>query len=839
MVSYYDRKMKKKKKVSWKKVTLSILAFFFLFFGTILVWASLVRLPDISTFQARKIANSSKITDKTGKIVLYDIQRSVRRTEIPLSEMGDTIKNAVISIEDSNFYKHKGVRFKSIARAIIIDIMHGSFEQGGSTITQQVVKNTLLTKDKTLTRKFKEWILAIKLERYFTKDQILQIYLNDAPYGGTIYGVEEASMAFFNKRAKDITLAEAAYLAAIPKAPSYYSPFGKNRAPLDEKKNTVLRRMYELGYITEEQFVAAKNEQVVFNNTASNSIKAPHFVFYVLDYLQKKYGRDVMESSGYTIRTTLDYEMQKKAEEVLKSYAADNLKKFNASNSALVAVDPKTGYILALVGSNDYFSKDIDGAFNVAVSPRQPGSSFKPFVYATSFAKGYTPETILFDLPTEFSTSCSMSGVPLNGGDPEQCYNPDNFDNKFKGPISLRAALAESRNVPSVKLLYLVGLDEALATAKSLGITSLGTKDQYGLSLVLGGGEVTLLEMVGAYGVFANNGVRNPTTAILEIVDRNGNVIEKFSENPIQAFDRNAALTINDVLSDAVARAPTFGSSITLPGVAVKTGTTNDERDAWIIGYTPNIAVGVWSGNNRNEKMRSGGAAVSGPLWKTYMQQLLAEYIEPAEFEKPLPDPNYDTLKPILRGIWMGNETVYIDTITGLRATENTPPEAKIEKVITNVQDTLYWIDKDDPRGPAPKNPNKDPQFKYWNAAVQAWWANNMGNYAITTENDIPTGYDTLHTGEQNQISIQGLPSEMKLSDTRTISISSNSQYPITSVDIYMNGNYLTTLTSPFRFSFSPKDYGYAAGTHSMMVIGTDSVFNKHTVSKTVVFTEE
>lgn len=818
-------------------MSLAIMAFVFLFFGTIFVWASLVRLPDISSFQARKIANSSKITDRTGKIILYDIHQSVRRTEIPLSEMGDTIKHAVIAIEDSHFYEHKGIRIKSIIRAFLIDIIHGSFKQGGSTITQQIVKNTLLTNDKTVTRKFKEWILAIKLERYFTKDQILQIYLNDAPYGGTIYGVEEASTAYFNKHSKDLTIAESAYLAAIPEAPTYYSPFGKNKTRLEERKNTVLKRMLDLGYITQQEYESAKNEQVAFNNAASNSIKAPHFVFYILDYLQQKYGRDVMESGGYTIKTTIDFDMQQKAEEILKTYSADNLKKFNASNAALVAIDPTTGQILAMVGSKDYFSKDIDGAFNVAVSPRQPGSSFKPFVYATAFAKGYTAETILFDLPTEFSTSCSVTGVPLSGS-AEACYHPSNFDNKFKGPISLRSAIAESRNVPSVKLLYLVGLDDTLATAKSLGITSLGTKDQYGLSLVLGGGEVTLLDMVGAYGVFANSGVRNPTTGILDITDRVGTVIEQFSPNPIIAFDRNASLMINDVLSDATARFPTFYSSITIAGVAVKTGTTNDDRDAWIIGYTPKIAVGVWSGNNRNEKMRSGGAAVSGPMWKSYMQELLKNTIAPTEFEKPIPDPDYQNLKPILRGIWLGNETVAIDTVTGLRATPNTPVEARVEKVITNVQDTLYWIDKKDPRGPAPKNPNQDPQFKYWNYAVQTWWQENMGKYTVTRSSDLPSGFDSLHTGENADIRFIGLENQIDAKKTTLFSIESSGAYPLTSVDLYIDGNYLTTLSRPFRFSFSPKEYGYTAGTHTIKAVATDSIFSQHTGAKTVIFTE-
>jgi 1A family penicillin-binding protein len=831
-------KHKKKRLVPWKKTILSLVAFFFVFLGVVFVWASFIKLPDISTFEARKIANSSKITDRTGNVVLYDIHRSVRRTEIPLGEMGYNVQKAIISIEDAKFYQHKGIRLKSFARAMFVDLIHGKFSQGGSTITQQIVKNTLLTNDKAVTRKFKEWVLAVKLERHFTKDQILQIYLNDAPYGSTIYGVEEASQAFFNKHAKDLTLAEAAYLAAIPNAPTYYSPFGKNKSKLDDRKNLVLRRMREEGYITPEQEAAAKTEVVAFNPAATNSIKAPHFVFYILDQLQQKYGEEVMESEGFTIKTTIDYDMQLRAEELLKQYADENQKKYNASNSALVAIDPTSGQILSMVGSKDYFDKSIDGAFNVATAPRQPGSSFKPFVYGTAFAEGYTPETVLFDVPTEFSTACPPITVPVLNNDNDKCYHPSNFDDKFKGPISLRSAIAESRNVPSVKLLYLVGLDKTLETAKNLGISTLGDKDQYGLSLVLGGGDVTLLDMVGAYGVFADGGIRNPTTGILEITDKKGNVIEQYEPNPIEAFDHNAALTLDDVLSDPVARTPTFGSSITIPGVAVKTGTTNDSRDAWIIGYTPNLSVGVWSGNNHNEKMRGGGSSVSGPLWKTFMSEMLEKYPSPG-FEKPLPDPDYDTLKPILRGKWMGNATVAIDAITGQRATDATPPEARQEQVITDVHSILYWVDKDDPRGPAPKNPSKDPEFSLWEPSVQAWWQANFGGYTTTTEGDLPTGYDTLHSADTGDMKIDGLPADMSVSDTRTVTFSPGGAYAIKSVDVYVNNNFITTLSSaPFRFSFRPADYNYEPGSYTMKAIATDTILSKHTGQQFVTLTQ-
>ncbi len=821
------------KNLHWKKIWFICLTAFFVLVGFGLIWAATIRLPDVSTFEARKIANSSKITDKTGEVVLYDINQGVRRTEIPFDQMGDNIKHAVVSIEDAHFYTHKGIRPTSIIRAIFVNIFSGSFSQGGSTLTQQIIKNTLLNTDKTVVRKFKEWVLAIKLERHFTKDQILTIYLNDAPFGSTIYGVQEASKAFFLKDAKDLTVAESAYLAAMMPAPSYYSPFGKHKDKLDERKNLVLSKMKEYGHITDEQYLAAKTETVTFNISASNSIKAPHFTFWILDYLEQKYGKDVMESGGFTIKTTLDFEMQQKAEEAIAQYAESNLKKYNASNEALVAIDPTTGQILAMVGSKDYFSKDIDGAYNIATANRQPGSSFKPFAYLTAFAEGYTPETVLFDVPTEFSTSCDASSNPINGNTAKDCYHPQNFDGKFKGPISLRSAIAESRNVPSVKLLYLAGVDDVVKNAHALGITTLQNPKEIGLSLVLGGGEVTLLDMTSAYSTFANSGLRNPATGILSVTDHSGKVLEEFEPDTQQVIDKNAVLTLNDVLSDATARVPTFGSSITIPGVAVKTGTTNDDRDAWIMGYTPTLAVGVWSGNNDNKSMHSGGGAVSGPIWKTFMEGYLKEHPSPA-FEKPIPDPEYDSLKPILRGQWMGNHAVEIDSVTGLRATDATPAASRIEKIITDVQDILYWVDKKDPRGPAPSNPNSDPQFHLWNPPVQTWWANNYSNYPGTTFADIPTGYDTVHTNDTaSTITISGVSGEMSAQTPTVISVGTTGQYPLTSVDLFINNKYLTTLSSPYRLIFTPSEYGYSSGTYTLKATGTNSIFSKQSTEKT------
>lgn len=716
MIVYMDNLKRSKR----KKVFSSLVAIFFIFMGLFLIWVSTIKLPDISTFKDRKIASSSKILDRTGTVVLYDINQSVRRTEVPLEEISPNIRNAVISIEDRMFYKHKGVRPTSFMRAVITNIISGDFSQGGSTITQQLVKNTLLTTDKTVTRKIKEWVLALKLERNFSKDQILQMYLNDSPLGGIIYGVEEASSAYFNKKAKDLTVAESAYIAAMIKAPTYYSPFGKNKDKLAERKNLVIKRMLDEGYINQEQYDGALIENVVFNTNATNSIKAPHFVFYIMDYLQEKYGIDAIESGGYIIKTTLDYDLQQKAELAVAAHTEENEKKYGATNSAMVVMDPKTGQILSMVGSRNYFDKKIDGAYNIATAKRQPGSSFKPFVYLEAFLKGYLPETVLFDVPTQFSTTCET--------DIESCYSPSNFDGKYKGPMSLRSALAESRNVPSVKLMYLVGIESVMETVRKLGITTLTKASDYGLSLVLGGGEVTLLDIVSSYGVIANSGVKNQTTGILEIRDRKGRVMEEYVQDSREVVDRNAVLTLNNVLSDGVARMPTFGDRITIPGVAVKTGTTNSDRDAWIIGYTPEIVAGVWSGNNNNTAMRSGGATVSGPIWKDFMTEAL-KIITPTPFEKPVVDADFSNLKPVLRGEWIVNRVAKVDILTGMPPTPNTPIQNTIEKNVTDVQDILYWVNKENPRGPAPSDPYNDPAFALWNPPVLVWWQENKSRF--------------------------------------------------------------------------------------------------------------
>src|SRR5258706_4121980 len=453
--------MSKKVKHRIRNALFVLLGLFFAAIGFVFMILATIKIPDLGSFDSRKVLTSTKIYDRTGENLLYDLHEDVKRTVIAPEAMGVNIKNATVAIEDSEFYQHKGIRLKSILRALYANVFQGK-SQGGSTITQQLIKNSLLTQEKTISRKIKEWILSIKIEQTMSKDQILGLYLNDSPYGGTIYGIDEASQTYFKKNPEDLTVAEAAYLAAIPQAPTKYSPYGKNKDLLDARKNTVLSRMKDLGFITGDEYEKSKNENVVFQPQEAFGIRAPHFVFYIRVYLLQKYAWVLVYSGGLKVITTLDWDLQQKAEEITKKYALENEKNYKASNDGLVAIDPKTGQVLVMVGSRDYFDKNIDGQYNVATANRQPGSSFKPFAYATAFEKGFLPETTIFDVPTQFSTTCSTNI--------KTCYKPENFDNKFKGPISMRSALAESRNVPSVMTLYLAGISDTIKTARDMGI---------------------------------------------------------------------------------------------------------------------------------------------------------------------------------------------------------------------------------------------------------------------------------------------------------------------------------------------------------------------------------
>lgn len=709
-----------------KPVLLIGFSFFFVATGVLLVWSASLKIPDVASLSERKVTQSTRIYDRTGEVLLMDLQQNITRTVVPAEDISRHIKNATVAIEDAEFYQHGGIKFSAIVRAVIANTMNlvglsDGPTQGGSTITQQVVKNSILTTDKTIARKVKEWVLSLKLEKVLSKDKILELYLNESPYGGSIYGIEEASQAFFGTPAKDVSLAEAAYLAALPQAPTYYSPYGNHREELDGRKNFVLSRMRSLGFITESEYQTARAENVTFQPQRISGIRAPHFSFYVREKLEREFGQRVLEESGWKIITTLDATMQDDAEQTLRDFAESQLEQFNASNAALVALDPTNGDILTMVGSRDYFAEDIDGAYNVATAlpGRQPGSAFKPFVYAQAFANGFTPDTILFDLATQFSTFCR----PEDLSNENPCYAPQNYDEKYRGPITMRDALAQSINIPAVKTLYLVGIDKAIKLARSMGISTLENSDRYGLTLVLGGGEVTLLDISSAYGVFANEGIKNTPRAILRIEDRSGNIVKEYPSSPERVLDQNVALAISDVLSDDAAKLPAYGagSPIFFPGyhVAAKTGTTNDTRDAWIIGYTPRLVVGTWAGNNDNSPMEKKVAGlIVVPMWHDFLAKVLAR-----STDVPFPEPRAlvtENDKSILRGVWEGSDVAIVDANT-LQPVPATYLGKTKNRIVASVHSILYWLDKNNPRGPQPNDPSRDPQFERWEWSVRNW----------------------------------------------------------------------------------------------------------------------
>lgn len=579
-------------------------------------------LPSPTKLSERDSSLSTKIFDRNGKL-LYDIYGDKNRALVKWDQLPQYVRDATIAIEDKNFYKHQGFSPIGIGRAVFRILFFRKLE-GGSTITQQVVKNTLLSPERTVTRKIKEFILAIQVERKYTKDEILQIYLNEVPYGGTAWGIEAAAQTYFDKEAKDLTLAEAVILAGLPQSPTYYSPYGTNPKAYIGRAEDVVRRMREDGYISPEQEENVKREisNVQFSPD-DQGIAAPHFVFYVRDILVERYGEKLVEQGGLHVTTSLDLELQEKAQQIVAEEVA-KLADFQVGNGSAVVIDPLAGEILAMVGSKDYFAKDYDGQVNVSLSLRQPGSALKPFTYATAFKAGYTSSYVLLDVPTEFP-----------GGTGQPMYKPVNYDGKYRGAQQVRFTLGNSLNIPAVKVLALVGVKNMLRTASDAGLTSLEPTDEnlkrFGLSVTLGGGEVRLLDLTGAFGTLANRGERIEPVAILKIEDRSGKVLEEKKESQgKKVTGEDVAFLISHILSDNNARGAVFGPSslLNVSGrtVAVKTGTTDDKRDNWAVGYTPSIVVGVWVGNNDNSPMNpqiASGVTGATPIWNKIMQTTL------------------------------------------------------------------------------------------------------------------------------------------------------------------------------------------------------------------------
>lgn len=599
---------------------LGVLGIFILFGIVFPIFALNLPSPDKVV---RREGFSTKIYDRSGTL-LYDIFTNQRRTPVELEAIPLYLRQATIATEDKNFYKHQGFDPTGIVRALYNIAVHRRL-QGGSTLTQQLVKNVLLSSDRTIARKIREFILAVQIERKYSKDEILRMYLNEAPYGGTAWGVEAAADTYFGKTVADITLVESAILAGFPQRPSAYSPYGADPKAYIGRTKQVLRRLREDGHITKEQEEEAGKQlaEVKFIGKGAN-FKAPHFVMYVKDILEERYGAELLEQGGLKVTTTLDWELQEKAQTIVSEEIAKT-ETLHITNGAAVVLDPMTGEILAMVGSKDFDAEDYDGQYNVAVALRQPGSAIKPVNYVTALRKGYTAGTLLIDTKTEFP-----------GGVGQPPYNPENYDGKYRGPVQVRYALGNSLNLPAVKMLALVGVKDVLKTAYDLGIKTLEPTTQnlnrFGLSLTLGGGEVRLLDMTAAYSVFANGGLRVDPVAVLKVEDQKGKVLEEHKpKEGRRVLDKAEAFIISDILSDNGARLEVFGpnSALNIPGrtVAAKTGTTNDMRDNWTVGWTPNAIAGVWVGNNDNSPMKKLASGISGaaPIWRKIMLEALRD----------------------------------------------------------------------------------------------------------------------------------------------------------------------------------------------------------------------
>ena len=777
----------------------------FLFLAAVGTFAYIAKdLPNPGMINKRVVIESTKIYDRTGDHLLYEVHGEEKRTIISFSDMPDVIRYATISLEDQDFYSHHGIKITSILRSIFKDVVQLGKAQGGSTITQQFVKNSLLTNEKTLTRKIKEVILSLEMETKFSKDEILAMYLNEIPYGSNAYGIEAASQTFFGKPARELSLDEAALIASLPQATAYYSPYGSHTDALIARKNFALRTMAKLGYITEDQANEAINTHTLSKiQPQKDIIAAPHFVMYIKDYLQQKYGDQAVEQGGYKVITTLDWDKQQIAEQTVREGAEKN-KKWKASNAALVAMDPKTGQILAMVGSKDYFDTTIDGNVNVAIRDRQPGSSFKPYVYLTAFTKGYLPETILYDTKTQFETAEGKS------------YEPNNYDGTFHGPLSMMKALGGSLNIPAVKTLYLVGVNNAITMAKNLGITGLNDPSKLGLSLVLGGGEVKLIDHVNAYSTLATGGIKHKKTAILRIEDAKGNIIEETKpDSGERVVEEKYVAMLDSILSNNNNRAWVFGDNSPLRfdnrPVAAKTGTTNEFRDGWTIGYTPSLAVGVWAGNNDNSPMVTGadGVNVAAPIWRTFLDKTLANYaIE--NFPKYNPDDEIGdgdgkTNKPLLAGKLEKKDNLKVCAIPGDKgnyclANKYCPDSETTKKDFVSAHDILYYVNREDPRGPAPDKPESDPQYQNWENGVEDWYKKQKGIISDTPPTDECKESDFKKYQPSIKLTIPGNSSSSSI----TLSAKIDAPYGISSVTYLINGSEIgTTSSSPYSLNYT------------------------------------
>ena len=561
---------------------------------------------------------TSQIYDRNNNII-YDLYDDAKRTPVTWNNIPETLKQATVAVEDKSFYTHKGIDLLTPLR-IIKNFFYFGKITGGSTLTQQLTRNVLLTTERSLTRKIKEIILAVQIEAKYSKDEILLMYLNEAPYGGASWGVGSAVNQYFNKPVKDLDLAESAILAGLPQLPSVYSPFSKTPTAYIDRTAHVLKRMVEDGYISQEASDKALEEAKNYKfNTDNSQNLAPHFIYWIKDQLVEKYGENVIETGGLKVTTTLDLDLQEQAQEIVSS-EVDKAENLGISNGASISIDPTNGQVLSMVGSRGYFSDKTDGAFNVVTQAlRQPGSAIKPVTYLAGIKKGMTAATLIMDTPVTFP-----------GGAGQKDYNPQNYNGKFNGPMSLRNALGNSINTTAVKTLANVGVKNMLSLAYDMGISTLEPTDanlsRFGLAVTLGGAEVKMSELASAYCAFANGGEKKDLVGILKVEDSNGRVLEEYKDTKGKSvMTPQEAFIISNILSDNSARQLTFGAvnGLQINGyqVAAKTGTTNDKKDNWAIGWTPNFLTTVWVGNNNNTPMGKIASGVSGatPIWKKIM----------------------------------------------------------------------------------------------------------------------------------------------------------------------------------------------------------------------------
>ncbi|MBI4175132.1 PBP1A family penicillin-binding protein [Candidatus Berkelbacteria bacterium] len=775
---------------------------------TVVLFAWYARdLPTPGKIRKYQAAEATQIFDRNGT-PLYAVFDNEKRISIGFEKIPDSMKHATIAVEDKDFYKHFGIDVRGLVRGLILKPLQGQRAQGGSTITQQYVKNALLSPDRTLDRKIKEMILSLELEALYSKDEILALYLNEIPYGSNAYGIEAAAQTFFGKSATELTVTESAALAALPQRPTYLSPYGNHLDDLLARKDFILDRMTDEGYISRDEAAAAKAATIEFIPRREH-ILAPHFVFYVRDLLVEKYGERLVLEGGLKVTTTLDSDAQLAAETAIATAADRYLSRYNAQNAALAAVDPQTGQVLAMVGSIDYFDTENQGNFNVATAARQPGSSFKPIVYATGFKGGWAPSSTLWDVETDFGK-----------------YTPQNFDGRFRGPVTIRSALANSLNIPAVKMLALAGIDESIQTAEDFGITTLTDPDRYGLSLVLGGAEVTPLELAAAYGVFGADGTYHPTTPILKVEDAKGRVLEEWKDQPREALAPEIAYQITSILSDNEARAPVFGTNSPLffenRQVAVKTGTTSEYRDGWTVGYTPTVTAAVWVGNNDNTPMdKAGGVRAAGPIFHEFItgyfgDRASGDFARPATireqtvaaFSGKIPSsttPDDQKITDLFAPWQIPAEyddvfvRVRVNRLNGKLATALTPPDLVEERTYVQIH-------------------SERPHDSRWEDPVRAWAA-SLGYHL---ENP-PAEHDDYRADQLPTLTITNPTDNEVVTDTLAITTVPTSSVGIRQVAFAIDGVTIDTITAaPWQTIYDASKL--VAGNHELVVTVTDVV---------------